>query len=193
MSEESDETLLKRLAAGEERAARFLLARYLPRVLALAQRMLGSRSEAEDVAQEVFLRIWKQAARWQPGGARFSTWVHRVTSNLCIDRLRVRKSAPLEDAALIADPAPGAESRVAEAEQSARVAAALQSLPERQRLALILVHYQELGNRETAEIMDCTVEAVEALLTRARKGLKDLLLKDAAFDAPVKAVSGERQ
>ncbi len=193
MSEESDETLLKRLAAGEERAARFLLARYLPRVLALAQRMLGSRSEAEDVAQEVFLRIWKQAARWQPGGARFSTWVRRVTSNLCIDRLRVRKSAPLEDAALIADPAPGAESRVAEAEQSARVAAALQSLPERQRLALILVHYQELGNRETAEIMDCTVEAVEALLTRARKGLKDLLLKDAAFDAPVKAASGERQ
>ncbi|WP_420561304.1 RNA polymerase sigma factor [Tepidicaulis sp.] len=192
MSEESDETLLKRLAAGEERAAKLLLARHLPRVLALAQRMLGSRSEAEDVAQEVFLRIWKEATRWQAGRAKFSTWVHKVTSNLCIDRLRGRKSAPLEDAALIADPAPGAESRVAEKEQSARVAAALQSLPERQRLALILVHYQELGNRETAEIMNCTVEAVEALLTRARKGLKEMLLKDGAFDAPVKTASGER-
>lgn len=192
MSEESDETLLKRLAAGEERAAKLLLARHLPRVLALAQRMLGSRSEAEDVAQEVFLRIWKEAARWQPGRAKFSTWVHKVTSNLCIDRLRMRKAAPLEEVALIADPAPGAESRVAGKEQSARVAAALQSLPERQRLALILVHYQELGNRETAEIMNCTVEAVEALLTRARKGLKEILLKDGAFDAPVKTASGER-
>jgi RNA polymerase sigma-70 factor (ECF subfamily) len=192
VSEESDETLLKRLAAGEERAAKLLLARHLPRVLALAQRMLGARSEAEDVAQEVFLRIWKEAARWQPGRAKFSTWVHKVTSNLCIDRLRMRKAAPLEEVALIADPAPGAESRVAEKEQSARVAAALQSLPERQRLALILVHYQELGNRETAEIMNCTVEAVEALLTRARKGLKEMLLKDGAFDAPVKTASGER-
>jgi RNA polymerase sigma-70 factor (ECF subfamily) len=104
----------------------------------------------------------------------------------------MRKAAPLEEVALIADPAPGAESRVAEKEQSARVAAALQSLPERQRLALILVHYQELGNRETAEIMNCTVEAVEALLTRARKGLKEMLLKDGAFDAPVKTASGER-
>lgn len=192
MSEESDETLLKRLAAGEERAAKLLLARHLPRVLALAQRMLGARSEAEDVAQEVFLRIWKEAARWQPGRAKFSTWVHKVTSNLCIDRLRMREAAPLEQAVLIADPAPGAESRVAEKEQSARIAAALQSLPERQRLALILVHYQELGNRETAEIMNCTVEAVEALLTRARKGLKEMLLKDGAFDAPVKTASGER-
>src|SRR5690606_18087537 len=84
-----DLALLGRIAAGDGPACAVLVDRHLGRVVALAWRMLGSRADAEDVAQEVFLRAWQRAASWRPeGGARFSTWLHRVAVNLCLDRLR---------------------------------------------------------------------------------------------------------
>lgn len=193
MTEPSDEALLRRIAEGEERAARLMAVRYLPRIVALGERMLGSRAEAEDVAQEAFMRIWKMAAEWQPGKARFSTWVHKVAANLCIDRLRKKKPLPLEGEALnVADPAPNAEAQTAGTQQSARLSAALQKLPERQRLAIVLVHYQELGNAEAANILGTSVEAVESLLARARRGLRKILLEDEAFESlHSHAASGE--
>lgn len=193
VSEPSDEALLSRIAGGEERASRLMALRYLPRIVALGERMLGSRAEAEDVAQETFMRIWKASADWQPGRARFSTWVHKVATNLCIDRLRKRRPLPLEGEALdVPDPAPDAEAQTAGSQQSARLSAALQKLPERQRLAIVLVHYQELGNREAADILGTSVEAVESLLGRARRTLRKILLEDEGFDtAHGSAASGE--
>jgi RNA polymerase sigma-70 factor (ECF subfamily) len=91
--DDADDDLLERLARAEPQAARELVARKLPRLLALAQRMLGQRAEAEDVAQEAFLRIWKQAPQWRPGEARLDTWLHRVVLNLCYDRLRSPRGA----------------------------------------------------------------------------------------------------
>ena len=88
---DSDDELLSRVAAGDPAAARALVARKLPRLLSLAGRMLSDRSEAEDVAQEAFVRVWKQAPKWRPGAARFDTWLHRVALNLCYDRLRRRR------------------------------------------------------------------------------------------------------
>jgi RNA polymerase sigma factor (sigma-70 family) len=86
-----DEVLLAGVSRGEPVAVRQLLDRRLPRILALARRMLNDPGEAEDVAQETFLRAWKQAKGWKPGGARFDTWLHRVALNLCYDRLRRRR------------------------------------------------------------------------------------------------------
>ena len=108
VKEEDDEVLLDRFARGDQAAARALAVRHTPRVLAVATRMLKDRTEAEDVAQEAMLRLWKIAPEWRQGEAKVSTWAYRVTANLCTDRLRQRKRlVPLEVAG---DPASGGPS-----------------------------------------------------------------------------------
>ena len=89
--DDPDLALLDRIGRGDGAAARAMVDRKLPRLLRLATRMLGDSSEAEDVAQESFVRLWRQAGRWRPGAARFDTWLHRVALNLCYDRLRKRR------------------------------------------------------------------------------------------------------
>lgn len=105
-----DAELLPRIARGDQSAIREMATRKLSRLLALGMRMLNDRGEAEDVAQETFLRVWKQAEHWQSGGAKFDTWLHKVAINLCYDRLRTRKGFDdkdfsAEDAPEIIDPA----------------------------------------------------------------------------------------
>ena len=174
--DDPDAALLARVGDGDPAAMREMVARKLPRLLALGQRMLGSRSEAEDMAQEAFVRIWKNAAQWRPGSARFDTWLHRVALNLCYDRLRgSRHEEALGDEHDAADPAAGPDERLQSAERSERVAAALAALPARQREALVLQYYQELSNSEAAALMDIGIEAFESLLMRARRGLRALL------------------
>jgi RNA polymerase sigma-70 factor (ECF subfamily) len=170
--EDPDAELLARVGRKEPAAVREMVARKLPRLLALAMRMLGDRAQAEDVAQEAFLRIWKQASRWQAGNARFDTWLHRVVLNLCYDRLRRRRELPDEDMADQADPGPGPDEQLDDAQQSARVAKALARLPSRQREALVLHYYQELSNAEAAAVMGVSVEALESLLARARRAMR---------------------
>jgi len=163
-------------------AIRALVARKLPRVLALARRMLGEDGEAEDVAQETFIRAWKIAPRWRPGTAKFDTWLHRVALNLCYDRLRRRARITGEAPPDQADPAPGPDRNLQARDIGARVDASLQALPSRQREAIVLCHYQELGNIEAATLMKVSVEALESLLARARRTLRatlaDLIIDD---------------
>ncbi len=151
------------------------MARKLSRMLALARRMLGDPAEAEDVAQEVFLRAWKQARVWKPGAGKFDTWMHRVALNLCYDRLRRRREDPTAEPPEQVDPARSAESGLIATAAAERVRDAVQALPERQRAALILCHYQELSNIEAAELLEVSVEAVESLLSRARRTLRGAL------------------
>ena len=164
-----DEELLARVADGDPASVRALVARKLPRLLSLAGRMLGDASAAEDVAQEAFLRVWKQAPRWRPGAARFDTWLYRVALNLCYDRLRRRRELSYAEPPDRADEAPGPERGLEAADTGRRVSAALQALPDRQREAIVLCHYQELGNIEAAAIMGVSVEALESLLSRGRR------------------------
>src|SRR6218665_382680 len=115
MMDDPDAALVKGVAAGDEDAMRAMVKLKLPRLLALATRMLGDPMEAEDVAQETFLRIWKHAGGWRQGKAKFDTWAHRVAINLCHDRLRRRREilvadppdivdeSPLPDAGLLSD------------------------------------------------------------------------------------------
>jgi RNA polymerase sigma-70 factor (ECF subfamily) len=170
-----DEALLARVADGDPAAVRALVARKLPRLMSLAQRMLGDAAEAEDVAQEAFVRIWRQAPKWRPGRAKFDTWLHRVALNLCYDRLRRRREIPTDVPPEQTDPGPAPDRGLEAAGTATRVKAALAALPDRQREAIVLCHYQELGNIEAAAIMGVTVEALESLLGRGRRALRAAL------------------
>lgn len=173
--EDPDLDLVRRVGRGDGAACAALIDRHLPRIMALAGRMLGNRADAEEVAQEVFLRVWQQAAGWRPGAAKFSTWLHRVAVNLCHDRLRRRRETGIEAAG---DP-PGGEPPPGAGLQrravAARVERALAQLPARQRSAILLCHYQELGNIEAAAVLEVSVEALESLLARGRRRLRALL------------------
>ena len=178
-SPDPDEELVVRVAAGDTAAVRALVARKLPRVLALARRMLTDPVEAEDVAQEVFIRIWRHAGSWRPGGARFDTWIHRVALNLCYDRLRRRREQPMADPPDQVDLGPAPDRGLEAADVGRQVELAMAALPPRQREAVVLCHYQELSNIEAAGLMDISVEALESLLSRARRALR-AILADAA-------------
>ena len=170
-----DEELLARVAAGDPAAVRALVARKLPRIVSLAVRMLGDAAEAEDVAQETFVRAWKQAPAWKPGGARFDTWMHRVALNLCYDRLRRRREVVTDQPPEQRYEGPAPDRGLEAADTGRRVAQALQALPDRQREAIVLCHYQELGNIEAAGLMGVSVEALEGLLGRGRRALRAAL------------------
>ncbi len=177
MDEVTDEALLVAYANGDARAARTLTDRLAPRVLAHAVRLLGDRAEAEDVTQEALIRLWRLAPDWRQGEAKVTTWLYRVTANLCTDRHRkAGRQVPLEAARDPPDPAPGAVAAMAGAERAAALEAALQVLPERQREAVVLRHIEGLSNPEIAEIMDIGVEAVESLTARGKRKLASLLL-----------------
>lgn len=175
-NDDSDEILVARAGRGDRSAAAVLIARHSPRVHALCRRILYDRANAEDAAQETFLKLWEHAARWRSGEARLDTWLYRVATNACLDRLRRRKrDAPEDEAAELADGAPSAVERLADGDRERAVRVALDRLPERQRIAMTLRHYQEMSNIETAAAMSISVEAVESLLMRARTSLRAAL------------------
>jgi RNA polymerase sigma-70 factor, ECF subfamily len=167
-----DAELVARIGRGDEQAARLLVGAKLPRVLALATRTLRDRGEAEDVAQETFLRVWRHAKRWRPGAARFDTWLHTVTLNLCRDRLRRRREVAMAEPPERADPAPPQDAALDEAAESRAVADAIGALPDRQREAILLVHYQDMSNIEAAAALEISVDALESLLARGRRALR---------------------
>ncbi|PRY24912.1 RNA polymerase ECF family sigma subunit [Aliiruegeria haliotis] len=179
-AETSDEALLALYASGNRAAARVLTIRLTPRVLAQALRMLGDRAEAEDVAQEAMLRLWKIAPEWRDGEALVSTWLYRVASNLCIDRLRRRRGVGLDevfgDGGEPEDERPGADQRLLERDRAAALRAALAELPDRQRQAVVLRHLEGLSNPQIAAVMDIGVEAVESLTARGKRALASRLL-----------------
>lgn len=174
----SDDTLLVLYANGDPDAARLLTHRLAPRVLGYAARLLSDRAEAEDVAQEAMLRLWKMAPAWRVGEAQVSTWLYRVVTNLCTDlrRARVRRGGVgLEDAPEVPSGAASALASLIEADRMAALSAALDRLPERQRQAVVLRHMEGLSNPEIAQIMGLGVEAVESLTARAKRALTALL------------------
>lgn len=167
-----DSQLMAVVAQGDKGAFTELVSRHLNAVIYFALRYLGRRPDAEDVAQEAFVRLWKHAANWEPKGFSFRSWVYRITYNLCIDELRKRKpETTVEDeVSLASDDQP--DDDLYRDEQQQKVSTALNELPERQRTAIFLCVYQGLSNRDAAEAMEISVEALESLLSRARRSLK---------------------
>jgi RNA polymerase sigma factor (sigma-70 family) len=175
----SDEVLMVLYANGDRHAALALTQRVTPRVLAYAARMLnGDRAEAEDVAQETMLRLWRIAPEWRQGETKVTTWAYRVATNLCIDRQRSRKrkaQTALDDAPDLAAGGRSADGTLIEADRMAALGAALDQLPGRQRQAVVLRHIEGLTNPEIAEVMQIGVEAVESLTARGKRALAALL------------------
>ena len=174
-AEETDDTLVLRLADGCGGAMAALSDRHLQPVLACAWRILGDRAEAEDIAQETFVRLLRKAPEWQPDGHALRSWLLRVATNLCIDRRRVRgRIAPMPDDI---DAFEDRDRAPLDDDLAIRhaVRRAVGDLPDRQRAALVLVHFQGLSGREAANALGVSAEAVESLLARARRRLRKVL------------------
>lgn len=173
----SDDALLILFANGDGAAAAELTQRLAPRVLGVALRVLGNMAEAEDVTQDAMIRLWKIAPEWRQGEAQVSTWLYRVTMNLCIDVKRRKRGGHVDLDAIPEppDPAAGAAEGLQERARRDALQEALDTLPERQRQAVILRHLEELTNPEIAGIMDLSVEAVESLTARGKRALAKAL------------------
>ena len=185
----SDEELMGRVAGSDAQAFEILVRRHQRRILNLIYRSIGDRIQAEDVAQEVFLRVWRAADGYEPK-AKFTTWVYRIAVNLCLDAM---KSAHHKQAFIHPDTgseeqgenneflygcdrAGSPEEHLLAAEASRGIFATLQSLPANQRLAVILKKFDGLSYDEISRILGCSKSAVESLLVRAKRTLRDKLL-----------------
>lgn len=175
LPEVSEDALVVLYANCDMAAARALTVRMTPRLLGYAARLLGDRTEAEDVTQEAMLRLWRVAPDWRQGEAKVSTWLYRVVSNLCIDRLRRRPPLALDDAPEVIDGAPSAEQLMIRADRVRALDAALACLPGRQRQAVVLRHIEGLGNDQISVVMDLGIEAVESLVARGKRSLSAVL------------------
>ena len=174
-----DVALVRAVAAGSVAAFGVLVDRYRPALLRVASRMLADAHEAEDVVQDCFARLWQHAARWQPSGAGLGAWLHRVTVNLCYDRKRRFRVVTTPDLPDMVDTALLADVQIEADQAHAQVAAALSALPERYRAALVLCYLQGLSNVAAAEMLDLHIKAMESLLFRARRQLRDVLANQA--------------
>jgi RNA polymerase sigma-70 factor (ECF subfamily) len=172
---DEDRELLDRLAADDEAAFRLLVERHIDRAYSIALRIVGNGADAEDVVQDTMLKVWTHRGRWQHGRAKFSTWLYRVVSNRCIDLRRRPRTENVDAVPEMADGQPDASSVIERNEVSGLLEAAMQRLPEQQRLAVILSYHENMSNAEIADVMDTTVSAVESLLKRGRQQLRDLL------------------
>jgi len=167
----SNEALLVAFGNGDRVAARELTMRLTPRIVGFATRILGDRAEAEDVAQDAMMRLWKVAGEWRQGEAKVTTWLYRVVSNLCTDRLRRRRSVGLDTISDPPDDTPSAEAGMVQSQRNSALNDAVLNLPERQRQAVVLRHIEDMANPEIAEVMNISVEAVESLTARGKRAL----------------------
>ncbi len=172
---DEDDDLVARAAGGDQRAFARLVARHGPRAQALAHRFTGSASEAEDIVQEAFWRVWRAAHRWTPGVARFSTWLHRIVVNLCVDRARrerLRRMLPFADHFDPPSEDPSPERSLGDRHAVDAVRRDILDLPARQRAAILLAADGERSNAEIAAVLETTEKAVESMLVRARRTLR---------------------
>jgi RNA polymerase sigma-70 factor (ECF subfamily) len=172
---DGDAELLQAIAGGDRSAFDRLSRRHLDRAYGVALRMTGSRADAQDVVQDVFLRLWQRPDAWRPGQAQFSTWLYRVVVNRCLDLKRRPKGTDLDSVEEPQDPDANAEDSLLDAERSRALDSAVNQLPERQKAAIVLTYTAGLRNAEAASAMDISVKAFEALLVRAKRELRDFL------------------
>ncbi len=175
--------LMRQIGAGDAKAFRLLVELHQQRVVGTAFRILGNLEDAHDAAQQVFLRIWKSAPRYEPT-ARFTTWLYTIVKNLTANEIRRRQAKPvtsLDTAAeehffqVADDSQPNPHEQLQQAELEKSVNEAIATLPEPQRLAVTLRAHQDLAYEEIAEILATSVSAVKSLLFRARSALREKL------------------
>jgi RNA polymerase sigma-70 factor (ECF subfamily) len=182
----SSEDLMTRIAKGDGDAFEILVDRHQASVLNLIYRFIGDRTQAKDLAQEVFIKVWQAAKTYRPE-AKFTTWIYRIATNVCFNELKSarhkkwfsfhqsddHRGNTFEET--LSDSAPSVEDLLLEKERSRQISDALQSLPDNQRMALVLKRYDDLSYAEIAQIIGCSVSAVESLLVRAKRTLQKKL------------------
>ena len=173
-----DVQLMLRVAEGDQRAFEILVEKHRRNVLNLVYRYLGDANAAEDGAQDVFVKVYKARAKYNPM-AKFSTWLYRITANHCLNVIRAKKSRPkiaepIED--LVEHPqTENPDAGLHRQEMRAAVKEAIESLPAQQRMAVLLARFEELSYNEIAETMELSLEAVKSLLFRAKENLQRIL------------------
>lgn len=176
---DSDESLMAGVKRRDHQAFATLVQRHTDRFYAGAYRMLGRSEEAEDIVQDAFLKLWNNPSIWKDGkGAKFTTWFYRIVTNLCIDHMRKHKrltSSEVLDSFESGDVLQDTD--LQEREERAHLEEAIQALPDKQKAALNLCFYEEMSNKDAAEILDVNVKALESLLMRAKAGLRDELIR----------------
>ncbi len=185
----TDEELMQAVCRGDQSAYQALVREHLKSISHYAYRLLGNQKDTEDITQEVFLKLWVNAEKWQPQKAKLSTWLHRIAHNLCVDYLRKHGNTQIRDdldndnndsqqsSATTAgqqDFEDGSEARA----QEQRFRRALAQLPESQRSALMLCHYSGFSNKEAAAIMNVSVKALESAMARAKRTLRKIVNED---------------
>jgi RNA polymerase sigma-70 factor (ECF subfamily) len=169
----ADDVLMVRAAKGDGRAFQILAQRHAAGALRVARRILRNEALAEEIVQDAFLRVWINAPRWRPQ-AQFRTWLYRIVFNLCLNAQRRPRDLPLAAAGDPADPA-DAGAALERRQRDQQLAAAIDALPPRQRVAIVLTYQEGLGNAEVAAVLDASVSGVEALLVRAKRALRAAL------------------
>lgn len=172
----SDDALLAAIGAGDKHAATVFIKRHAAYVMHICRSKLQNEAEAEEATQDVFAAVWRNADKWQPGGAKVTTWLYRVTGNRCIDLLRRRR--PTQDIATIAEPvdeSADVEAGQIMADRHRLISAAMENLTHDQKRAIELVYFGEMKQGEAAELMGMTLAALESVLRRARARLHEEL------------------
>lgn len=174
--DKTDQQLMEHIGSGDKSAMTEFVSRYYNRILDFAKRHLNRLMDAEDIAQEAFIRVWRKASQWQDRHLPPHSWLYRITYNLCIDQLRKTKPETDvdEQGSLANDDLP--ENNIYQQQTEKLLDNALRTLPERQCTAIVLCNYQGFSNRDAASIMDITVEALESLLSRGRRQLRKKLI-----------------
>ena len=166
---------MERVQRQDEDAFAILVRRHSTSVHAFLYRLCQNQLDAEDLTQETFLRIWQRAELWAPNASKFTTWLHKIAWNLCIDSFRrsssTRQNTSLTDIEVQDD----AVDTVAESNQASLLSKAIKKLPERQRTALVLCQVQGWSQRDAAQVLDTSVNGVQALIGRARRTLRDIV------------------
>jgi RNA polymerase sigma factor (sigma-70 family) len=170
----SVDTLMQRVLARDRVAFRMIAERHGDRLYRIAWRMMGDAVEAEDVAQEAMLKLWSQT-QWRMGEAGVGAWLARVATNAALDRLRKSRFRSDEDIPERADESPLADAIIAHDDEAQLARAAIAALPDNQRAAIVLTYYEDLSNKDAAEMLDLNIKAFESLLFRARAALKQAL------------------
>ena len=181
----SDQEWMLRLRAGDDEAFNLLVAKYRDPVVRFLYRMVHEPALAEELAQEVFLRVYRSRKRYQPR-AKFSTWLYRIATNVGLNALRDGRMRRMETSmdvtngategvTVLADPVANAEQEMLERERLAQVRRAVEELPEKQRLAVLMHKYQEMDYADIAEVLGCSPSALKSLLFRAYETLRSKL------------------
>lgn len=172
------EQLMARVATGDRRAFDSLVRAHLPRAYAIARRVLMNPSDAEEAAQDAFTKLWVHAADWKEGKAKFTTWLYRIVVNAALDIARKKKLPTTSDETVLAmqeDEVPSVEDRLSDEDERNALRSALDSLTAQQRAAVSLCYFEEMTNPEAARMMNINVKALEGLLVRARRTLREML------------------